>query len=283
MRRLVINADDLGLHPSIDAGILRAHREGVVTSATLLATGPSAAEAVQAAREQGLPVGLHLCLTTWLTPAAPLERVPSVAPRGRFRASWVELTVAWARGALRLEEVAEELEAQLARARALGAGVDHLDAHQHLHLLPGVAAVVHALAERERLPVRWPRESARLEWLRHPGAAAKSGLLSLLGGSMPAHLKRLPARGLFEAGRLDEATLLALLDSLPEGDWELGCHPGAGEVRVPEDPTWRYRWTDELAALTSPRVRQKLEDASITLTSYQELFDASGRRAQKST
>src|SRR4051794_7455695 len=68
--RLVINADDLGLHRELDAGILRAHREGIVTSATVLATGPSAAEAVERARGQGLPLGLHFSLSTRLLPAA---------------------------------------------------------------------------------------------------------------------------------------------------------------------------------------------------------------------
>ncbi len=69
--RLVVNADDLGLHPEIDRGILRAHAEGIVTSSTVLVTGPSAAAAVTAARAQGLALGVHLCLSTRLPPAAP--------------------------------------------------------------------------------------------------------------------------------------------------------------------------------------------------------------------
>ncbi len=70
MIRLVINADDLGLDPAIDRGILLAHRKGIVTSASLLATGRSAADAVRAARSDGLALGVHLCLTTCLPPAA---------------------------------------------------------------------------------------------------------------------------------------------------------------------------------------------------------------------
>ncbi|MBF5042749.1 ChbG/HpnK family deacetylase [Aggregicoccus sp. 17bor-14] len=278
-RRLVVNADDLGLHPDIDAGILRAHREGVVTSATLLATGPSAEGAVQRARAQGLPLGVHLCLTTRLAPAAPPARVPSLAPGGRFRASWVQLSAAWARGSLRTDEVALELAAQLARARALGAEVDHLDAHQHLHLLPGVAAAVHALARAEGLPVRWPQERPRLRWLAAPGPALKTALLSGLARALPADVARLRAVGLFEAGRLTEPALLGVLERLPEGDWELGCHPGSREVQVPEDPTWRYGWEAELAALTSPRVRALLASRGIALTSYGALFPREGPTA----
>ncbi|NPC79577.1 ChbG/HpnK family deacetylase, partial [Pyxidicoccus fallax] len=83
--RLVVNADDLGLHPALDAGILRAHREGIVTSATLLAMGPTAPEAAARARAQGLAVGLHLALSTRLPSAAPAGSVPSEAPGGRLR------------------------------------------------------------------------------------------------------------------------------------------------------------------------------------------------------
>src|SRR6266852_1595874 len=82
--RLVVNADDLGLHPQIDQGILRAHREGIVTSATVLATGSNARAAIAAARSQGLALGVHLCLTTRLPPAAPVDEVRSLAPDGRF-------------------------------------------------------------------------------------------------------------------------------------------------------------------------------------------------------
>ncbi|RKH46074.1 ChbG/HpnK family deacetylase, partial [Corallococcus sicarius] len=74
--------------------------------------------------------------------------------------------------------------------------------------------------------------------------------------------------GVFEAGRLDEAALLSVLDALPAGDFELGCHPGEGAPHVPEDPAWRYSWGAELAALTSPRVKAKLVERGIALSSY---------------
>ena len=115
--RLIVNADDLGLHPSLDAGILRAHREGIVTSATLLVMGPGAREAVAQARAQGLALGVHLALSTWLPCAAAPDEVPTVAPGGRLRASWAGFARAWLTGQVRRVEVERELEAQLARAR----------------------------------------------------------------------------------------------------------------------------------------------------------------------
>ncbi|RKH97878.1 ChbG/HpnK family deacetylase [Corallococcus sp. AB030] len=272
--RLIVNADDLGLHPSLDAGILKAHREGIVTSATLLAMGPSAAEAVGLAKAQGLAVGVHLALSTRLSCAAPAEAVRTVAPGGRLRGNWAEFAKAWMTGRVRREELERELSAQLARARELGARVDHLDGHQHLHLLPGVRSVVEGIAAREGLPLRWPDALPRVSWLRAPGPALKTTVLAVLARTAPRArpgVRRVSAGGVFEAGRLDESALLAVLDSLPAGDFELGCHPGEGAPHVPEDPAWTYGWEAELAALTSPRVKAKLVERGITLANYGEL------------
>jgi predicted glycoside hydrolase/deacetylase ChbG (UPF0249 family) len=269
--RLVVNADDLGLHPALDAGILRAHREGIVTSATVLVMGPSAQEAVARARAQGLALGVHLALCTRLPPAAPASHVPTVAPGGRLRGGWANFARAWLTGRVRREELEWELAAQVRRARALGAEVDHLDAHQHLHLLPGVRPLVEALAQREGLPLRWPDRLPRMSWLRAPGPAVKTSLLSLLARIAPGPrpgVRRVSAGGIFEAGQLTESALLSLLESLPPGDFELGCHPGEGHPHVPEDPAWSYGWQSELDALTSPRVRSQVERLGVELTTY---------------
>ncbi|MCI0572401.1 MAG: ChbG/HpnK family deacetylase [Myxococcaceae bacterium] len=271
--RLVVNADDLGLHPAIDEGILKAHRDGIVTSATVLVTGRSAPNAIQRARKQGLALGVHLCLSTGLTPVLPAHEVPSLAPKGRFRPSWAHVALAWARGQLRASEVARELRAQVARARELGAAVDHLDAHQHLHVLPGLSGLVRQLAAEERLPLRWPQERPSIQWLGAPGAAAKAVVLGAL-----SHLpKRRPERsvravGIFESGSLDEVALLRLVGSLGPGDWELVCHPGTHPGSVPEDPTWTYGWEGELAALCSPRACEALQLRGVQLTTYASLF-----------
>jgi chitin disaccharide deacetylase len=271
--RLVINADDLGLHPAIDAGILRAHREGVVTSASILIGGATAPDAIRRAVADDLALGVHLCLSSGLPPVSGASEVPSLAPRGVFRLGWADVARAWVQRELREEEIDRELRAQIRRARELGARPDHLDGHQHLHLLPGVSAIVARIAEEEGLAVRWPREHPCAEWLRAPGAAARSLLLSglsLLPRVRPR--RRLRALGAFASGALDEAQLLRLLDSLGEGNHEILCHPGEDPTAVPEVPNWRYGWKEELAALCSPRVRQRIEARGIRLTTYGALF-----------
>ena len=99
----------------------------------------------------------------------------------------------------------------------------------------------------------------------------KTTLLTLLARTAPRPLpgvRRVSAGGIREAGRLSESALLALLTTLPAGDFELGCHPGEGHPHVPEDPAWTYGWQLELDALTSPRVRECLERRGVELTTY---------------
>ncbi len=272
MIRLVVNADDLGMHPRIDEGIFQAHQRGIVTSATLLVTGRCAPAAVARAREQGLALGVHLCLTSHLTPAAPASEVRWLAPGGRFRKSWAEVAKMWALRLIPAEEVALEFRAQVKRARALGAQPDHLDAHQHLHLLPGVAGIVERIAIEEGLPVRWPSERPKLEWLLRPAAAIKSVLLAgLARAASDSGARKVRGLGLYQSGALDEQALLGVLAELVDGDQELGCHPGLEAGEVPEDPDWRYGWESELAALCSSRVKEAIADREIELTTYGKL------------
>ena len=269
--RLVVNADDLGLHPSIDTGILRAHREGIVTSTSVLVTGRSAAGAIAQAKAQGLPVGIHLCLTTKLRPAADPSQVPSVAPGGTFRPRWPQVLAAWGAGRLRLREVEAEFRAQIALARKLGAQPDHLDGHQHLHVLPGLARIVRAIAADEKLPVRWPVAHPSLEWLQQPAAALKTAAIALCSRLARRGAAGLRGLGTFEAGALSEERLLSTLSKLRPGDWEIGCHPGQTADEVPEQPGWSYGWEEELAALCSRRVREAIAQRGIRLASYGEL------------
>lgn len=273
MIRLVVNADDLGLHPRVDEGILRAHRDGILTSATVLVTGNTAEVAVRRAQEQELALGVHLCLCTGLRPALPLGKVRSLAPTGVFRPSWAHFARAAASGQVRFDEVREELRAQVERTRVLGFEPDHLDAHQHLHLLPGIATVFTELADEVGLPMRWPRDAPSTPWLRTPGAAAKAALLGALSLVIPRpRAGALRAFGVYESGALDEATLLRVIERIPDGDHELISHPGEDPGVIPEDPPWKYAWSKELEALCSPKVRQRISERGIELTTYGRLF-----------
>jgi predicted glycoside hydrolase/deacetylase ChbG (UPF0249 family) len=270
--KLVVNADDLGLHPRIDEGILRAHAEGIVTSATVLATGKNVSDAVARARAQKLSLGVHLCVTTHLAPAAPASEVRWLAPGGRFRKDWAEFAAAWIGQLVPAEEVMHELRAQVARVRSLGAEIDHLDTHQHLHLLPGMRRLVEGLAVELGLPLRWPRVRPSVRWMMRPLAAMKSALLFGMAEGRPAgQARRIDSHGIFESGVLNERRLLRLVSKLEDGEHEIVCHPGLAPGVVSEDPHWRYEWESEFAAVCSPRVRKLIKDRGIELCSFAQL------------
>ncbi len=271
MIRLVINADDLGLHPKIDEGIFQAADAGVLTSATVLVTGRTAPTAVEQAKVHGLGLGVQLALTSHLNPAAPPRDVRWLAPGGRFRANWAEFAAAWLGRLVPTEEVELELRAQVQRARELGMHVDHLDTHQHLALLPGMTALVEKLAVELNLPMRWPVVRPRLRWLAHPRSTAKTLLLNTLGAAKGApQARRIQSYGVHESGRLTETRLLRIIRTLPQGEFEILAHPGFHPGVVPEDPTWRYDWEAELAALTSPAVRDALAEQQIELCRFSD-------------
>jgi predicted glycoside hydrolase/deacetylase ChbG (UPF0249 family) len=268
--RLIVNADDLGLHPRIDDGIFAAHKDGIVTSATVLISGRSAASAMAQAKAEKVPLGLHLCLTSHLTPAAPAHEVRWLAPGGRFRRSWPELSAAWFAGLIPKDEIRRELRAQLHKAHKLGAKIDHLDSHQHLHWLPGLVELWEEVAFENRLPLRGPNAQPQPRAWRHPAGALKEALLGYISGRTDK-IGSPRTWGIAESGRLDRQALLRLLRGLPEGTHELVCHPGRHPGKVPEQPGWHYGWEQELEALCSADVKGVLSERGIELISYGQL------------
>ena len=106
----------------------------------------------------------------------------------------------------------------------------------------------------------------------HPGSAVKSAALSTLAAMKEARgIKRVPAIGIFESGRINEKRLLRLIATLGEGDHEIVTHPGLDPGVVTQDPHWRYGWEQELAATLAPRVRRAIEARGIQLVSYADL------------
>jgi hopanoid biosynthesis associated protein HpnK len=247
--RLIFNADDLGLAAPVNAAVEQAHREGVLTAASLMVGEPAAAEGVEVARRNPrLAVGLHLTLTDG-TPTLPPERIPAlVQANGRFRDDMVGLGLTLAASRAAREQLRAEVAAQCAAFRATGLACDHLNAHKHYHLHPVIAAVAFAEAARMGIrAVRIPHEpgTARalaplILWLRR--LAARHGLRA------PDRMVGLAWTGAFTADRLAEA-----LGRLPPGVTELYCHPATAGGFPGAAPGYRY--AEELAALVDPRVR----------------------------
>ncbi len=245
MRRLIVTADDFGLSPGVNAGIVEAHERGIVTATSLMVNAPAARAALHWASEhRSLAVGLHFVLTFArpVGPTEPLEEL--VDENGRFRRLETGAHEHTSAGNVR-----EELRAQLARfAEAVGRAPSHIDSHHHVHALPGILRAVIEEAGQRGLPVRAP-DAATRERLR---------------------LERIHTADHFEgsfygADCVDEAALSTIFERLPEGETEMMCHPAKRDDALAEMSgyvEWRYR---ELKTLTSPRSREALERNSIEL------------------
>lgn len=274
MRRLIVCADDMGLHPGINAGILQCHKQGIVTSASLSPSGVAFEEACRLLR--GVPeldVGIHLTLVGEASVSAP-GTLPTLAPEGRFPKDYAVLFRRLLMRRVREEEVERELVAQVARVRDAGIAVGHLDSHQHVHLHPALLPVVIRVAQR--FGVGALRAASRVI----PMTAMKPALISLFARRGVTRIRRAGLRtpdvflGLADTGRLDEARLLRLLrllGRLPSGTGELVCHPGSGDAAIAAAYSWGFRWDAEAAALTSPAVREALGRERIQLVAYRDL------------
>jgi len=273
-RILVVNADDLGLTPGVSAGIVDAHRDGIVTSASLLAVAPGFGDAVARLGDApDLGVGVHLAVVGEDPPLLGAREVPSlVGRRGDFRRSWRQFLPRAAAGQVDPDDLRREFAAQIARVRAAGVTPTHLDTHQHLHLWPLVQRVVVDLAVSEGIPaVRVPTSAARSPlglYVRRLATTLRRNVHSA-GLAHPDDFA-----GLDEAGALLLEPLTNAVDRLGRRGGrsaEIGCHPGRADDPERRRYRWGYAWPDELAALCSPTARTAVERAGFRLGSFAAL------------
>ncbi|MGD1083206.1 MAG: hopanoid biosynthesis-associated protein HpnK [Verrucomicrobiota bacterium] len=270
-RRLIVNADDFGRSQSINQAVVRAHREGILTSASLMVNEAWADEAVALARENpGLGVGLHLTLVCG-TSALPHEKIPQlVNARQQFtdrpaRAGWRYFVCGKCR-----EQLREEIGAQLEKFHATGFPLDHVNGHLNLHLHPVVFGILMDNAERQgitamRLTDDWLGLNARLAGGRWCYRASHAAIFRALSARARPVLARRGIRhtravfGLLQNGRVDAEYAGKLLPRLGPGDYELYSHPSLEQFR------------DEFDALINPTIKSLAAQLGIELIRYQDL------------
>jgi hopanoid biosynthesis associated protein HpnK len=270
-RRLIVNADDFGRSSSINEAIIRAHREGILTSTSLMVNEPGVAEAVALARENPrLGVGLHLTLLMGHAALPPAEIPGLVNARGEFSNRPVGVGVAYFFNRRLRSQLRAEIHAQFNRFRATGLPLDHVNGHLHLHLHPTVFSIL--MADQDRLGIRQlrltrdcfsrSRRMARGFWIyRLSHAVIYEWLSRRARGPLARHgIKHAQITfGLLQNARVDEDYVLKLLPELPAGDSELYSHPSLDEFK------------HEFNALVSPRVRDEVRRLGIELIRYQDL------------
>ena len=281
MKQLIVNADDLGLTPGVNRGILRGFQDGIVTSASLLVTGSAFEEAVALARQNPtLDIGLHLTLVEERAVLGHKVLPTLVDETGRFPRTSGEFFRRAFLGRINWDEVKREIAAQIARFQKTGLRLSHIDSHQHLHMFPPVFPIVRRLASG--MDNVWIRNSAG-QWRKSPGVRMGRWIQQL-----GLNLACLSARGLYAApllqmpdgmygfevsGCLTRSVVEQILRKIPDGLYELICHPGEGDAETQTRYShWRYHWAEELEALTAPETRVVLEQQGIALTSFARAF-----------
>ena len=263
MKYLITNADDFGFTRDVNDGIVHAHRQGILTAATLMATGAAFDHAVALAKENpNLDIGVHLVLVG--SPGYP----PTVSALIKAIS-------------LRRIRIYDELASQIRKVLDAGIRPSHLDTHKHAHLLPPVLDAVARLAQEFRIP--WVRRPFDLP-IHAGGVSWKTRVASRSFSLVRGRFHRvLTARGCRTTdhfagfritGRYGAAELARLIAGLPEGSTEFMCHPGfcsaellAARTRLKESRR------QELDALLSAEVRDAIRKSRVQLSNYMSLLD----------
>ena len=287
MRNLIVNADDLGWTEGVNAGIAEAHRNGIVTSASLLANGAAFGRAVELARATpGLGVGVHLNLSDGV-PVAPRELVTSLTNNaGEFDGGPESLLLRMAKRGLTLREVQEEWDAQIGKVRDAGIDATHVDGHKHVHMLPGLFEIALRLAKRHGIgAVRVAHEASSLRAALsagdqlHAAVVLKQGVqargLKLLARDAREQAQRGGIStadyfcGIAQTGEMTKEGVARLLRSLPEGTTELMCHPGYSDQQLQSTATRLQASRQmEVEILTDPDIRNLVASQGIRLIDY---------------
>jgi len=292
LRNLIVNADDLGWTDGVNRGIADAHRQGLVTSTSLLANGRAFDSALDVARgNPALGVGVHLNLSDGPPTASP-ENVRGLLNEMNCLEDGPEtLLLRIASRSLPLEEIEREWDAQMQKVREAGIHPTHVDGHKHVQMLPGLFEIAVRLAKKHGIrAIRVSHEESKLRAVLATGGEQKTGVV-LKQGVQARGLKLLApdARemahrqglvttdyfcGIAQTGVLHRTGVERLLESLPDGTTELMCHPGyfddalhASATRLQES-----RQT-ELQILTDPTIRKLVATRGIRLISYKLLGD----------
>ncbi len=258
MIRVIFNADDFGFTRDVNEGIVEANRDGVLGATTLMANGEAFEHAVTLARKTpALDVGVHLVMVQGESVSQPGQPLPS--------------TLAELAQALLLRRIDPKAEAEAQVRKILSAGIrpGHIDAHKHSHLFPPVLRALTHVARKFGIP-----------WARKPfDHDAESGVARAMKVMQPSMTNRLAGlqstdhfAGFELTGKLNTVSMVRALEALPAGLTEFMCHPGHCTAELQNAPTrLKQSRAIELAALTSPEVRQTIERRGIIVTRFSEI------------
>ncbi len=279
MKSLIVNGDDFGFSSEVNAGIIRAHREGILTSTSLMVAEGARDEAAALAKEYpALDVGLHLvvCMGRSVLPAS--EIAPVVDALGRFsnKPLLTGLRYFFTRGIR--EKLKAECRAQIELHLKLIGYLNHIDGHLNFHVHPAIADIVIELAQEYKVPcIRLPSEpvvtTLAISRERIPGKLLEAAIFRTLSRRTRRMVAERGIRstdrlfGLHQTHHITEDYVLGVIDRLPDGLTEIYFHPAMDIGGTPPAPSLQR----ETEVLTSARVRDAIASHGIRLTTFGEV------------
>jgi predicted glycoside hydrolase/deacetylase ChbG (UPF0249 family) len=273
-RYLIVNADDYNVDVERNLGILKAVRDGIVTSVTVIAN-TTRDEGTLSELKHTLAdrVGIHLNLSS----GAPLTKYGKTLTDGVGQ--FLDKQTVWRRAMFRkinLIEVEREFTEQINRLCRQGIHPDHLDGHNHIHVFPGIATVVARLANQFGIEkVRLPSETFS-DWKQ---SVRRNGFKKRFFGFLSAQARHVFERhgirstehfaGIQSPEVSSLESLRSFLAQLPEGTTELMCHPGYANPAG--DPFSSKERENELNSLTQPAVLEEIRSNGIELISFGDI------------
>ncbi|HEV2287673.1 MAG TPA: ChbG/HpnK family deacetylase [Candidatus Acidoferrales bacterium] len=289
MRRLIVNADDFGFTRGVNAGIIRAHLHGILTSTTIMASGSAFEDAVALARANPkLGVGCHLVLVGGKAVSRMQGRSSLSDANGNLPSSLAILVAKLTTNRIRKEDIRQEIRAQIERVRSAGIEITHLDSHKHTHCHPQVMEALMVVAgehgitrirrpfESTGAPPR-PRARRKASWKQRALARAARRWEGRFDELSRSHGLRSPDYfwGVAATGALNRQAILAIIDtaaSLPEGTSELMCHPGEYDQDLEGSATRLKREREtELKGLVDASVSDAVKKHKIQLIDFRQL------------
>lgn len=284
LKDLIVTADDFGLAGEVNEAVEIAHRNGILTAASLMVGAPAAADAVERAlRLPTLRVGLHVVLVDG-RPLSSAPQVPDLVDQtGNFHNGMFATSVRIFFNPEVRRQAAAEIAAQFDAFAATGLRLDHVDCHKHYHLHPTIAGLVLDIGRRYGVTaVRIPNEPANvLKYAEQHSSSPRSVVVAMAAARLRTRIRGSNLQsadrvfGLAWSGAMTERRIAALLAHLPDGLTEIYAHPATSNRFAGAVPGYRY--ADELSALVSPHIKSAIADNGIRLTAYSDIA-AGGQR-----
>lgn len=288
MRQLIVNADDFGLHELINEGIVEGHAAGCVTSASIMAGGYAFEHAIELARQYPkLGIGVHLTLVG-TSPVAKGDIHTLLTREGLLLPNYGQFIKQYVCGQISSDHIEYELRCQMQKVVGTGIAITHIDSHQHLHALPGMAKVIGKIAREFNVHrIRIPAEPVGFLGTEPVSAGRFLARAALTGCSLLARWNYerqgfcYPQYffGMLAGGAMSQSALLHIIKQLPEGTSEIMVHPGSSTGALRQVFPWGYHWQEEREALKCKEVLETIKARQVQLINFGELGNLDGQLA----